>query len=190
MLFRVLGEEEKIRYGANVMAIITPADLQALANGNTGTLNIAPPNQSVIGYPPGATNPGIPVGTTIQFGIGTRVKLEAMVVLPLGTMVAGVAGGGPFTFSDAAIASMTISAGDALQSGGANTTRYLAATEVSAPASYVPYSQGSGTQFTFLAADQVTLTLTGTAAHNLNTCTGGAVALYLRADDLTQLPTE
>ena len=177
MLFRLLGEEEKFRYGADFCAVVQASDLAALNAGNTGTLNIGPPNQSVIGYPEGATNPGIPVGTTIQFGIGTRMKLEAMVTIS------------PFTFSDAAIVGCTISAGDALQTGGANTTRYLAATEVSAPATFVPFSQGTGTMLTWLTADQVTVSLTGTAAHNLNTCTGGSVALYFRADDLTQLPT-
>jgi hypothetical protein len=187
MLYRVCGEEEKIQYGANVVVVIQPADLVALANGNTGTLNIVPPNPSVIAYPEGGTNPTIPLTPNAQLPIGSRVKLEAMVVLPAGTNAAGIAGG-PFTFSDAGIVSMTISAGDALQSGGANTTRYLAATEVSAPATYVPYSIGSGTQFVLLAADQLTLTLTGTAGHNLNTCTGGEVALYFRVDDLTALP--
>lgn len=176
MLFRALSVDEKALFEANVMAVVQASDLVALTAGNTGTLNIGPPNQSVLAFPTGGTNPGIPTGTTIQFGIGTRVKLTALRTIS------------PFTFSDASIASCTLSVGDALQSGGANTTRYCAATEVSAPSTFVPFSVGTGTTFVLLAADQLTASLTGTAAHNLNTCTGGSVALYLKVEDLNQLP--
>ena|SRR5579863_9310433 len=171
MKFLLLSADEKKLTGANVAAILDNTDLAGLANGNTGTINIAPPAGSALSTPRGSSNATLPSGYNPQFAIGVRIKMLAMRLIT------------PFVFSDAAIVSCAATVGD---SGSA--ARYMASKEMASAGANVAYDPGTGTAYILLAADNVAVAFTGTAAHNLNTATAGQVAFYLDCVDITQLP--
>jgi len=158
MKFRLLSKTDKEITGANFAVTVDYTDLAGLANGNTGSFNLAPYQ--------GTTQGGASDAAT-KLAIGTKIELIAAAVTT------------GFTFSDASIVNSPVVVGD---SGSSN--RYLASTETIA-GSQVAYIVG-GTKYALLAADNVIAAFTGTAAHNLNTATAGSVTFWLRLDDLTQ----
>lgn len=167
MKYRVLTNTDKTRFGADIAVTVDYTDLAALANGNTGSINIIPNETGAVN---GATTPV----TTNQLSAGYKVQLRNAILTTA------------FTFSDAGIVSNAVVVGDA----GSN-NRYLASTELSTNggATAPTYILGTQTSYNFAAAGYVIAAFTGTSAKNLNTATAGSITFFFAVEDWTQINT-
>lgn len=173
MKYRILSKTEMELYGANVLAVIDNTDLAALGAGNTGSFYVAP-------YVGGIGTTGLGVSQPYVATANNSVTLPAGNICRLVAMVLDTA----FVFSDATLTAAGVTVGD-----GGSAARYLASTETNAAGSSVAYAAGTGTRFALTSADNIIAAFTGTSAKNLNTCTAGSMRLFLRIEDLSQLPS-
>lgn len=167
MKFRLLSLTERELYQADTLCILDATDLQGLAaSNNTGSFKVAP-----YGGGDAVAQPYANVAAPPTFGAGVVLQLKAAI---LDT---------PFAFSDASITSVTLVVGD-----GGSSNRYLTSSQVELAQTPITYSLGTGTRNVLTAVDSLIALFTGTAAHDLNTCTAGSIRLFFKTEDLTQLP--
>lgn len=154
--------------GVNLLVILDNTDLAGLAaSNNTGTFIIGP-----YGGGDGVTQPFTDVASPPTYPAGSILQLK---YVSLDT---------PFAFSDASITSCTLVLGD-----GGSSNRYLTSAQVELAQTPITYSVGTGTRFVLTSADNLKALFTGTAAHDLNTCTAGSVRMYFKVEDPSAWPT-
>lgn len=166
MKYRILSATDKALYQADVLVTVDYTDLQALGAGNTGSFTMVP-----YGGGDAVVQPYADVASPPTIPLGIQAKMRAAI---LDT---------PFTFSDASIVSVTAIIGD-----GGSSNRYLTSAQIEAAETPITYTQGTGTEFIYVTADNIILALTGTAAHNLNTATAGSLRMFFALKDLNALP--
>lgn len=166
MKFRLLSLTERELYGADVMVTVDSTDMVATAVTNVLTLNLVP-----YGGGDAVTQPYANTGTQ-TIPVGTQIEMM-MTILDT-----------PFAFSDASIVNCLLTVGD---SGSAN--RYLTSAQTELAQTPITYSQGTGTKFTLTTADNFIAVYTGTAAHNLSTCTAGSQRFFFKTRDWTAMPS-